>query len=81
VRVVMHFDNIAAVKEAVAAGAGLSILPARIMQEEVRQGRLTAIPLEPAPVRPLGIIHLRRKRFGRAAQQFLELLQERPAQP
>lgn len=77
VRVVMHFDNIPAVKEAVAAGTGVSILPWPIMQEEVRQGRLAAIRLEPAPVRPLGIIHLRRKKFSPAAQAFLELLCER----
>jgi len=78
VRIVMHFDNIPAVKEAVSLGGGISILPARIMWEEVRQGRLVAIPLEPAPVRPLGIVHLRRKKFSRAAQCFLDLLQERP---
>lgn len=76
VRVAMHFDNIPAVKEAVALGGGISILPARIIQEEVRQGRLAAIPLEPAPVRPLGIVHLRRKKFNRAAQCFLALLEE-----
>jgi len=78
VRIVMHFDNIPAVKEAVSQGGGIRILPARIMWEEVRQGRLVAIPLEPAPVRPLGIVHLRRKKFSRAAQCFLDLLQERP---
>lgn len=77
VRIAMHFDNIPAVKEAVALGGAVSILPARIMQEEVRQGRLVAIALDPAPVRPLGIIHLRRKKFNRAAQSFLELLEER----
>lgn len=75
VKVVMHFDNIPAVKEAVAAGAGVSILPWPMMQEEVRQGRLVAIRLEPAPVRPLGIIHLRRKKLNPAAQAFLELLE------
>lgn len=78
VKAAMHFDNIPAVKEALALGGAVSILPARIMQEEIRQGRLVAIPLEPAPVRPLGIIHLRRKKFSRAAQSFLQLLEERP---
>mgnify|MGYP007084714574 FL=1 len=33
----------------------------------------------PALVRPLGVIHRRRKRFHRAAQVFLDLLQEAPA--
>ncbi|MCS7314220.1 MAG: LysR family transcriptional regulator [Bryobacterales bacterium] len=77
VRVVLHFDNIPAVKEAVAAGAGVSILPWPMLQEEVRQGRLVAIRLEPAPVRPLGIIHLRRKKFSPATQAFLDLLEAR----
>lgn len=77
VRIVMHFDNIPAVKEALAAGAGISILPWPMMQEEVRLGRLVAIRLEPAPVRPLGVIHLRRKKFSPAAQAFLELLEAR----
>jgi DNA-binding transcriptional LysR family regulator len=72
----MHFDNIPAVKEAVAAGAGVSILPWPILQDEVRQGRLVALRLEPAPVRPLGIIHLRRKQFTPAAQAFLALLEQ-----
>jgi cbb3-type cytochrome oxidase subunit 3 len=29
-------------------------------------------------VRPVGIVHRKRKRFNRAAQSFLELLQEAP---
>ena len=74
--VVMHFDNIQMIKEAVAVGSGVSILPARTMEAEVAQGRLVAIPMEAALVRPVGVIHRRRKRFHRAAQVFLELLQE-----
>ena len=35
----MHFDNIQMIKEAVALGTGLSILPARTMEAEVEQGR------------------------------------------
>jgi hypothetical protein len=29
--------------------------------------------------RPLGIVHRRKKKFSRAAQAFLEMLQENPA--
>ncbi len=79
VNVTMQFDNIQMIKEAVALGSGLSILPERTMQAEIAQGRLTALPLrEPGLVRPLGIIHLRRKKFNRAAQSLLELLAEGP---
>jgi DNA-binding transcriptional LysR family regulator len=75
VHMVMHFDNIQMIKEAVALGSGVSILPARSMQAEIEQGRLVAVELEaPGLVRPVGIVHRRRKKFNRAAQAFLELL-------
>ncbi|MGH9614467.1 MAG: LysR family transcriptional regulator substrate-binding protein, partial [Bryobacteraceae bacterium] len=67
------------IKEAVAHGSGVSIMPARIMHSEVAQGRMIPIPFSGAGLfRPLGIIHRRRKRFQRAAQAFLELLREEP---
>jgi DNA-binding transcriptional LysR family regulator len=77
VNVSMHFDNLQTIKEAVALGAGISIIPERIMRAELEDGRLAAVPLaEPRPHRPLGIIQRKRKRLPRAAQMFLELLQE-----
>ena len=64
-------------KEAVARGTGISILPVRVLRVDIEQGRLAAIPLEGCTlVRPLGIIHRRRKKFNRAMQCFLELLGE-----
>jgi DNA-binding transcriptional LysR family regulator len=76
----LHFDNLQMIKEAVAHGAGISILPARIMQDEVMQGRLVAIPIAASKLfRPLGIIHRKKKRFHPVAQAFLELLQEKPS--
>jgi LysR family transcriptional regulator, transcriptional activator of the cysJI operon len=75
----LHFDNLQMIKEAVAHRAGISILPARIMRDEIAQGRLVAIPIAASELyRPLGIIHRRRKRFHPASQAFLELLQEKP---
>ena len=79
IHLAMQFDNIQMIKEAVALGSGISILPARTMQAEIEQGRLVAIPLHaPELVRPVGIVHRKRKKFNRAAQSFLELLQETP---
>lgn len=79
VNVTLHFDNIQMIKEAVAHGSGISIMPARVMAAEVAQGRLVPIPIvAPDLYRPLGIVHRRKKRFHRAAQAFLELLQEQP---
>jgi len=75
VNVVMHFDNIQMIKEAVELGSGVSILPARTMQADIEQGRLAAVKLHaPDLARPVGIIHRRRKKFNRAAEAFLEML-------
>ncbi len=80
VHLAMHFDNIQTIKEAVALGSGISILPARTMQAEIAQGRLVAVKLHaPELVRPLGAIHRKRKKLNRAAQAFLELLLAQPA--
>lgn len=75
VRVVMHFDNIQTIKEAVALGNGIAILPARTMQTEIEQSRLAAVRLDaPGLVRPIGVVHRKRKTLTRAARAFLDLL-------
>ncbi len=77
VNVVMHFDNIPSMKEAVALGTGVSILPARVLARDIEEGRLVAIPIRGCKlVRPLGVIRLRRRKLNRAAEVFLELLKE-----
>ena len=76
----LHFDNLQMIKEAVAIGSGVSIVPARVLRAEIEMGRIVAVPLvAPGLERPLGIIHRRRKKFNRATQAFLDLLQETPA--
>ncbi len=81
VNTTMHFDNIQTIKEAVILGSGVSIVPARILQGELADGRLCAAPLaEPGLYRPVGIVHRKKKRFHRAAQAFLDLLQDKPAE-
>ncbi|MBV8819187.1 MAG: LysR family transcriptional regulator [Acidobacteriaceae bacterium] len=80
VNVTLHFDNLQMIKEAVAHGSGVSILPARAMETEVALGRLVPLPLAaPELFRPVGIVHRRRKHFHRAAKAFLDLLQEQPS--
>lgn len=77
VDVVLHFDNLQMMKEAVAHGAGVSIMPERVMQEDLRQRRLAAVRLEPANLfRPVRIIHRRRKVFTEVASGLLALLRE-----
>lgn len=80
VNLTLHFDNLQMIKEAVAHGEGVSIMPARIMEEEIAQGRLVPIPISSLELyRPVGIVHRRKKRFHRAGQAFLDLLREPPA--
>jgi len=80
VNAVMHFDNTQTLKEAVILGAGISIMPVRVLRNDIEQGRLVAIPIEGCTlVRPLGIIHRRRKKFNLATQVFLELLRQEAA--
>jgi DNA-binding transcriptional LysR family regulator len=79
VNVTLHFDNLQMIKEAVAHRVGISIMPARMMRDDVAQGRLAAIRIQDAELfRPLGIIHRKKKRFNRVTQSFLELLCEKP---
>jgi DNA-binding transcriptional LysR family regulator len=75
ISIVMQFDNIQSIKEAVILGSGISILPERTMQAEVEQNRLVSIPLHaPELVRPTGIIHRRKKKLTRAGREFLDLV-------
>jgi DNA-binding transcriptional LysR family regulator len=77
VNVALHFDNIQMIKEAVTHRVGVSIMPARVMRDEMEQGRLAAVRIADATLfRPLGIIHRKKKRFHRVAQAFLDLLRE-----
>ena len=75
VSIVMQFDNIQSIKEAVILGSGISILPERSIQAEVEQGRLVSVPLDaPGLVRPTAIIHRRKKKLTRAGREFLNLV-------
>jgi DNA-binding transcriptional LysR family regulator len=73
----LRFDNIEMIKQAVAHGAGVSIMPERVMREDMLQGRLMALRLEPAELyRPVRIVHRRKKLFSEVARGLLELLRE-----
>lgn len=73
----LHFDNLQMIKEAVAHGAGVSIMPKRVMREDLAQGRLVSLRLHPAELyRPVRIIHRRRRVFNEVTNGLLALLQE-----
>lgn len=73
----MSFDNVETIKRAVEIGGGVSILPEPLVRTEVRLGTLDAFPLpRPALSRPVGIIFRKNRPLLRAAQVFVDLLQE-----
>jgi DNA-binding transcriptional LysR family regulator len=77
VKVVMEFDNIETIKQAIAIGAGVSILPQPTILKEVGNRTLAAIPLAMTELaRPLGIIHRRGKVLTPTVTRFLELLRQ-----
>ncbi|MGA8026887.1 MAG: LysR family transcriptional regulator [Bryobacteraceae bacterium] len=79
VQMALHFDNLQMIKEAVAHGAGISIMPRRVMREDLDQGRMVALRLHPADLyRPVRIIHRRRKLFNEVTAGLLALLQKEP---
>ena len=76
-KVVMEFDNTETIKQAIAVGAGVSILPRPTIMKEVGNRTLAAIPLTMTElVRPLGIIHRRGKTLAPTTARFLELLRQ-----
>jgi DNA-binding transcriptional LysR family regulator len=75
VNVVMEFDNIETMKQAIEVSAGVSILPEPTLRREVEAKRLCAIPLAGVDfVRPVGIIHRRNKPLTPTIQKFIKLL-------
>jgi DNA-binding transcriptional LysR family regulator len=80
--IVMEFDNIETIKQAIAIRAGVSILPAPAVEREVSGRVLVAIPLAARElVRPLGIIHRRHRRFTPTVARFVDFLRESGAAP
>ena len=81
VEITAEFDNIETVKQAVDEGAGIAILPEPTLRREAKRGtlvqaRLLLAPGEPPLVRPLSIVHRRKRRLNPAVTEFIRLLRE-----
>ncbi len=75
VDVVLEFDNIENIKQAVALGAGVALLPEPTLRREMSARTLVGVPLQERGLsRPVGIIQRRRSKLSAAAQAFLKLL-------
>jgi DNA-binding transcriptional LysR family regulator len=81
VDVVLEFDNIENIKQAIEISAGVALLPEPALKRDVEAGSLAAVPLADAKFsRPLGVIHRRTPAPSRAAARFIELLRQ-PDEP
>lgn len=75
--VLLEFDNIQSIKEALSINQGVSILPARTVRQEAAEGRLATVPIQAEGLlRPVGILLDRKKTLSRTSRLFLEYLQQ-----
>lgn len=73
VNVIMEFDNVENIKEALVNTDAVSILPESALHREVAAGILASIPLAFGPItRPLSIIHRSQKLLTPAMTKFVE---------
>jgi len=80
--IVMEFDNIETIKQAIMIQAGVSLLPRHTVDKEAGIRTLAVLPFGISDlVRPVGIIHRRQKPLTPAVSRFVELLQASNADP
>jgi LysR family transcriptional regulator, transcriptional activator of the cysJI operon len=83
VQTAMEFDNIETVKRAVEIDAGISIVPASTVAQEVAKHTLEAVELDNGSLsRPLAVIYKKNKVLSPAMKQFIATLKgEAAAKP
>ena len=77
VDVVMEFDNVETIKQAIGINAGLTILPRPTVTKELGMRTIVTLPMAfPGLVRPIAIIRRRGRRMTPAVARFVEQLQK-----
>ena len=76
---VAEFDNIENIKRAVEDGAGIAILPEPTLRREAQAKTLVKVPFRLRPrmqplIRPVSIIHRRKRHLNPAVTEFIALL-------
>jgi len=75
VEVVQEFDNVETVKRSVEADVGISIVPRRTVQNELKAGSLVALSIRNLKAeRPVGVIYKQGKTFSNTLQKFIDVL-------
>lgn len=73
--IVAEFDNPESIKQAVASGMGLTILPVDSIQDEVSRGRLKAIQIEQVPLeRTLKLLWDEARFFNPITRTFIKIM-------
>ena len=77
VNTTMEFDNIETVKRAVEIEAGVSVVPASTVTQEVEKRTLVALKFSNVEIeRPIALIYKKNKVLSQAMKQFIKTLQE-----
>jgi DNA-binding transcriptional LysR family regulator len=72
----MEFGSPEAIKSAVEAGLGVSIVSRATVGKELKLGTLVALPLKPVLKRPFSFVHQRQKFRLRAVDEFMNFAHE-----
>ncbi len=81
VRKKMELTSNEAVKQAVIAGLGFSIMPLIGIRNELESGRLQIIPVQGFPIKSIwNLIWLKNKKFSPVAAEFLKFIEEKKDQ-
>lgn len=83
-KVSMELDSSEMLKQFVIAGLGVGFMAVTHAQEELRQGKLAALRLDPLPmIRTIGLVYRKDKALSRAALGFIEVVADfaRQAEP
>lgn len=75
-KTVMAVGSIEVIKRYVEIGLGVSIVPRFTAEQEIREGRLYAAPLDWLPARAVGVIQRRQGYLSSAARVFLDMLEQ-----
>jgi DNA-binding transcriptional LysR family regulator len=77
VDIILEFDNIECVKNALEIGSGVALLPEPMLRREVEAGTLVTVPLLGRRfVRPLSIIYRRNLKLSPSAASFIDLIRQ-----
>jgi len=72
----MEFGSPEAIKSAVEAGLGISVVSRATVGKELKLGTLVALPLKPVLKRPFSFVHQRQKFRLRAVDEFMNFAHE-----